>query len=145
MAEHSYFVAYYAMLGAMMMGLSVEEALRCALFHDLPECITGDIPSFFKPILNVPEENIYKEFGIENDFSENIQKLVEFCDLLELKIYLEEERKSGNWHLYDVERYTYTKLYNFDIDHNVKRFFLSRLEYCIPLYKTSLEGYQWNI
>jgi 5'-deoxynucleotidase YfbR-like HD superfamily hydrolase len=107
-AEHSYYVAVYAMLLGRGMGHHewiVNEAIRMALIHDTEEIVTGDIPAPAKKYLD-PDDKKFLNFknrahellkirasGMPNEISVHIVKLADFMDAL---AYLATEIQMGN-------------------------------------------------
>lgn len=54
-AEHSFRVAVIAYVLAVMEGCNPDRAAVLALFHDIPECRIGDVPSVGKPHVRTAE------------------------------------------------------------------------------------------
>jgi len=121
-AEHSFYVAIYAREFAKIIfsndSFSVAQTVKMALEHDFEEAIIGDIPYLIRKqmsdsLLKELNTKAMDELGvhIEEDMKySQIKSIVDFADAFELKIYLEEERKSGNVGLYQIERETYKRL-----------------------------------
>jgi len=110
-AEHSFFVA-------MIVGYLSDwdmEAVDAALFHDVEESVTGDIPFLIKKELDTEEveRSARNELGIarEKILFPADRILVELADVVETKIYLEEERKAGNQNLFDIEMETIDRMW----------------------------------
>lgn len=120
-AEHSFFVAVLAEEVAMKLGYTkiyIYDILDAALLHDATEAILGDIPYLVRKNM-APEELLkfekmaMEELDIENDVcSEEMLGIVYFCDILELAIYLKEERVSGNQALNSIYEETIARLVN---------------------------------
>lgn len=118
-AEHSFFVgllAYYIMLEWKPGEASL--AMAVAMHHDIAEAITGDIPYLIRQRLEMREidqeameELSIPYFAVNTDITE----VVKFADAFELKLYLEEERRSGNNSLYEIECETYHRLFKYKI------------------------------
>lgn len=147
-AEHSYYVAVIASEISLMyikeIGIGLEFVYKCvhrALFHDIDESITGDIPHMVKRVVDVSnlidhamkEIDYSEEFGVDPIEEGAIEDIVKFADKIELKLYLEEERKSGNHHLYRIEQETYKLLLDTPIIMKIKKHFIDMLEYIEPL------------
>ena len=154
-AEHSYFVAYYAMILAKLLG--EDEGLVCelAMLHDAHEVITGDIPHLYEKTMDVKLlKHSYAECvtdgyfkGTQPQYKNVVENIIEFADLFEVKVYLEEERKSGNMHLFDIEREVYMKLIKFDLGKKAKDEMICHLEPVKPKDETNAmthEGEQWK-
>ena len=115
-AEHSFYVALLAHEMAKIVGYaSPEFCMKMALLHDITESVTGDIPFLTKRALGrlaiVGLENrAEKELGISLSAQIEVIKIVDYCDALELALYLKEERKSGNTTLIDIEHETWKRL-----------------------------------
>ncbi len=155
-AEHSYFVAYYAMVLARILGEDEGMVCKLAILHDTHEVITGDIPHLYERIMDVKVLKCnYQDYATEGflgglfdqTYSDRVQDIVDFADLFELKIYLEEERKSGNMHLWDIEREVYGSLLEFDMNKDAINKMLEHLEPVKPKEETiehTHEGDQWK-
>jgi hypothetical protein len=99
-AEHSHGVAMLVLAVYPEAECSV---LRAALYHDLPEVMTGDIPATSKwlsPAL-AREENllagIFREHhGLELALSGFEKDLLKWCDMMELVLWTMEEGTLGN-------------------------------------------------
>jgi len=155
-AEHSYFVAYYAMIIAKLLGEDEGLACKLAMLHDVHEVVTGDMPHLYEKTIDIKllehsyagcvTEGYFKE-GTQPQYSNIIEDIVEFADLFEVKIYLEEERKSGNMHLFNIEREVYMELIKFDLDRNAKDEMICCIEPVKPKDETNAmthEGEQWE-
>lgn len=76
---------------------------RAALYHDVPECVTGDIPS---PMLHKysklregaewAEQEVITKHGLAVDLTNIELKVLKFCDRMELAIFCIEEADTGN-------------------------------------------------
>lgn len=102
-AEHSYFVAVIGIKLSDIFRLDQWQRLdliRLGLVHDMPECVTGDVPFLIRrhlgDIMQKLDEKAIDEIGCRIHSDSFIKKLIALADALELKMYLEEERKSGN-------------------------------------------------
>jgi hypothetical protein len=119
-AEHSFFVALLAWEAAGILNLKyedVEALVVAALLHDAPEAATGDIPHLVKAALPTQavkelEDRARKELGLPMFLvvSEEVVSVVEFCDVLELAMYLREEAGSGNSLSRDIRYETHGRL-----------------------------------
>jgi len=78
-----------------------------ALLHDVAESVIGDIPYLVKSFIDKKEINklefaAYKELKMEDPIR-GYEDIVSFIDILELCIYLQEERLRGNKNLINIE------------------------------------------
>lgn len=108
-AEHSYFVALLAWSVCMFTGEDQATILRHALLHDATEAITGDVPFLVRRSFNMEllDRAAAAELGIPPDVP---LAEVRLADAIELKMYLEEESRSGNGGLSEIERETHTRI-----------------------------------
>ena len=138
-AEHSYFVALIAHQIALMLTDDIEFIYKCfcrAFYHDIDEAVTGDIPYLVKRKVNVNDLLIHamreleyiEPFNVEEVEEIEIEHVVKLADCIELKMYLEDERKSGNMHLYDIEKETYKRIIDSKVDDRVKQYFIRLLD-----------------
>lgn len=116
-AEHSFWVAIYAMLISDLMELPVETKmliLRGALTHDWEESVTSDLPSLvkrdYKEQWRVVEERGWENLmeNIGSDFlryksawllsreDTEVKKIIKAGDLLSRMFYAHDERMRGN-------------------------------------------------
>jgi 5'-deoxynucleotidase YfbR-like HD superfamily hydrolase len=106
-AEHSYYVAMYcdqiADLGEWEGDRS--ELLRYALWHDVSECLTGDIPGPAKRKLfggidkQKETQEMHKRFGTMppiNKAGDDIRAICKVANLIDELSYMKEERRLGN-------------------------------------------------
>lgn len=110
--KHSCGVALFAQL--IVPGCR-KEVLLAALFHDLGEIVTGDIPSPTKKMLSASSRNEIEEIELcalrENGFSTELLSdeevaLLKLCDCLDGLAYCVEERSLGNQSIRSVaEKY----------------------------------------
>lgn len=125
LAEHHFYVAFYAMRLNVMMGRRVdtERLLTKALTHDLEETFTSDIPGPSKrQIIDkvkfdafVQRENL-KRFGVsevfDNDVEGNVIKLmIKVADLMDEVAHLRTEMTMGNSSLETVCSNSNARLY----------------------------------
>lgn len=110
LAEHSYFTAVYADQVARFIGWKGDYAklLRYALYHDLEETVTGDIPGPAKRAAWDAEKAkdhvhpvLRAKFGVDvadalREKDPEICAIVSFADSVEEVAYLLEESLSGN-------------------------------------------------
>lgn len=92
-AEHSYNVAMISMMISKNMDLSVEKKnfmVKWALFHDLPELLTGDIPTPAKNYIDLDKldrEKFGKYYNIkgfmEDTFPQRIVKAADYIDAIQ--------------------------------------------------------------
>jgi len=122
-AEHSAMVAVLAYEAANVLGWpqpAAYEAAFFALMHDAEEAVTGDILHLTKRALRKRGDGIAwlerqaaDELGLNAPVPmsrERILELVEYCDVLELALYLQEEGASGNSAMGGILRETYGRL-----------------------------------
>lgn len=110
-AEHSFFVALLAYeLGRVLCGAEFGlKAMYRALLHDAIEAVTGDVPYLIRQqgILHAVETMAWREIDVEiSSFDLNIDLIVGLADAVDLKMYLEEERRCGNRGLVVIEAET---------------------------------------
>lgn len=141
-AEHSFFVALIAV--DMMQhdkkfydtnishSMKMIQIVYAALLHDVEEAVIGDIGYLIRRKVNLDflHDEIVKEIGynVYNEGLNEVKDYIEFADALELKFYLEEERKSGNTGLYQIECETMGRLYRCPIDKNLKDYYIKQVE-----------------
>ncbi len=144
-AEHSFFLSIIAYELAKELDYKRDLILAIttiAMLHDIEESVTGDIPFLIKRRINNINEIEHEartELGYNADnFNEymnedKIQCVVAFADAYELKLYLEEERRSGNVSLHQIECETWGRLHDIDIgDKKVKQNSRRKLEIVRP-------------
>lgn len=128
-AEHSYYVVLYAMmlldieikLGGVSANASTRaDILQYALFHDVAESVTSDIPKLVKDRIgwrarNIEDEALDEVFnadiphlawivqqwqliamGDPNRINDMGKKIVKAADLLDILIYAKQEERLGN-------------------------------------------------
>jgi 5'-deoxynucleotidase YfbR-like HD superfamily hydrolase len=99
LAHHSYGVA---MLAWSLDPDCRKDVILACMKHDLPEFITGDMPAHTKrnhPAIAIMLEEAEKGCApLYEDFHLTVheERLVKFCDLLELVFFCNEERAMGN-------------------------------------------------
>jgi 5'-deoxynucleotidase YfbR-like HD superfamily hydrolase len=132
-AEHSFFVALLAYEIALNINLSdVRFAMDCmhaALMHDTEEAVLGDIPYLVRRRFMSREASAIAlaELGVGYNWSSTVEAVVEFADAYELKMYLEDERQSGNNQLYQIECETMGRLHRSPIAEGIKHEWIGRL------------------
>ncbi len=144
-AEHSFYVAMIAYELAKDLDYNTKQIYRTtvyALHHDIEESVTGDIPFLVKrkmANISVIEYEALQELGYDPEIfakmrlKHNIASVVGFADAYELKMYLEEERLSGNASLFTIERETWGRLLDADIGNvTVKEAWLKKLDTIRP-------------
>jgi 5'-deoxynucleotidase YfbR-like HD superfamily hydrolase len=122
-AEHSAMVAVLAYEAANVLGWpqpAAYEAAFFALMHDAEEAVTGDILHLTKRALRKRGDGVaWLERQAANELElnapvptsrERILELVEYCDVLELALYLQEEEASGSRTVDGILRETYGRL-----------------------------------
>lgn len=124
-AEHSYWVAIYAMVLADMENkeltsaakYNVQEVMRGALLHDWEEAVTGDLPSLVKktcksdwakvenagfdqlvePLNGTGADAYYKSFWhTAHDYGDRVGMLIKAADLMDRLAYAYDEQQRGN-------------------------------------------------
>jgi 5'-deoxynucleotidase YfbR-like HD superfamily hydrolase len=100
LAEHTYGVAMIAIELAKRLGADQSRALFAAVLHDMPEVITGDIPTPVKEVLAVRDriDEIEKEIyfsGVNLNTFEDVAHIVKQADLLESCWFLRHRRGLG--------------------------------------------------
>ena len=142
------------MIGRMTNAFDENELAIYGLLHDIEEACTGDIPFLMRNRLPNALLSKFKAMAAAEldipigDIPERIRPIIDFADAFELKLYLEEERLSGNLHLYDIERETYRRLLDAELPNGVKSYFLEWIEPLEPkAYHASMthEGEQWQV
>jgi len=130
LAEHSYFVAVYADQLARLIGWTGDYAalMRYALWHDIEETITGDIPGPAKRVIckdrsvtpgamismDRVSETARAKFG--NDFANDIpddkgtHAIVSMADSIEEMSYLNDEEDSGNNRVHSIRLDAWNRL-----------------------------------
>lgn len=144
-AEHSFYTANIAFHLAIDIFLNLEQALSLcyhALLHDSTEAIIGDINHVVK--MKMDENALFEleemaEFEIGyhppiSQLTDMEKEILEFADVYELKMYLEEERRSGNSLLFKIEQESYGRLLKSKIPDENKKKWISELEEIIPLH-----------
>lgn len=131
-AEHSFYVAFYAML---IMDLEPQEikdydrmsVLQACLVHDLEEAVTGDCPFLVKRLVkkewgdkvaragyeqviqSLPGD-VYPAFKTRPYLKPNLQKYVKAADLLDVMAYCDHEARHGNRQYMDIQQEVRTLL-----------------------------------
>lgn len=100
-AEHSFHVAMLCI--EMSEGQPSSELLKAALYHDLPEICTGDIPAHVKwknADLKNMLEAMENDFLFENDMDTALtiqeELILKYADALELGFYCVDQLMLGN-------------------------------------------------
>jgi 5'-deoxynucleotidase YfbR-like HD superfamily hydrolase len=102
--DHSHRVAIYTDQLCDLLGVNIEtrmEAVRYALWHDVAEVFTGDLPSPVKPlILDHDKHHMYEDGCLAhhhvNRPEESITRIVRVADLLDAVLHLVVEKRMGN-------------------------------------------------
>lgn len=93
-AEHSFFVARYAIDICRAMGIPAKSSLiEYCLKHDDEELHTGDIPAPYKK--NLAKVNKVPDY-LENTLSEEEKMVAKAADMLEAILFLVDEELMGN-------------------------------------------------
>jgi 5'-deoxynucleotidase YfbR-like HD superfamily hydrolase len=76
---------------------------RAALYHDIPEAITGDMPGNIKwkyeglaKSLDQVEKGIITDYHLVVNLAEKEERVLKFCDTMELAIFCIEEAERGD-------------------------------------------------
>jgi len=100
--EHTFNVL--ALIDCLSPGCS-RNLLLAALYHDVPEYKTGDVPANAKwasPDLNASliaiEDRIKREYDLEISLDAKEKQVLKFCDAMELTLFCIEEAERGNLH-----------------------------------------------
>lgn len=103
-AEHSYHVAM--LCWEMYDGQPSAELLKAAMFHDLAEISTGDVPAtvkwknnLLKNILEDMEESFNMQYGLVTELDEEERLILKYADSLELAFFCVDQIRMGNWHV----------------------------------------------
>jgi len=115
---------------------NTEKAVLCALYHDVPEVLTGDLPTPVK-YFNTLSKNSYKEvennaincileklpFELRDEYrplikneDQDIEKIVKIADKLCAYIKCQEELKCGNYEFKEAMISTKKALQSYDSD-----------------------------
>lgn len=95
------------LLWALTNGEARKELLLGAVMHDIPEHITGDIPSPMKRVirsgLREVEAGVFSELGFNvDDLSNEENLLFHLADMLDLAFKAREEVRMGNCNMQEV-------------------------------------------
>lgn len=100
-AEHSYYVCMLVL--ALTDGKASSNLLKAALFHDLAEQATGDIPAttkwanpLLKANLDAIEEIFEAKWNIAIALPEDDKLVLKWSDMLALLFYCKQQRDLGN-------------------------------------------------
>lgn len=103
-AEHSHGVAL--LCTQLYGGRPSTSLLLAALYHDLPECVTGDVPATAKwrskelaDALDFAETEFHVDNGTGVDLSPEENLVLKAADLLDLGFYCIDELMYGNKHV----------------------------------------------
>ena len=130
-AEHLCFATIIALDVALHLNMSQKDMnclLQIVLLHDITEAVIGDIGYLVRNRIPDAIKTLEAGAGAEIDIDilhcGRFDMLAEFIDTLELKMYLEEERKSGNSILWDIECETYHRILTLQkaIDENLNKY-----------------------
>lgn len=121
-AEHSLFVAMIAreiakLVPCMCNPFDERDVLEYSIFHDAEEAVTGDFPFLVKRYIRdqveMLEEKARVELGLDPVGQRpSVNHVVKLADIVELKLYLEEERKMGNTTLFNIEEESWGLIQN---------------------------------
>lgn len=139
-AEHSFYVASYAVLMCMMDGnySLLQEIALSALVHDYEEALTGDLPMLVKREVKAPwdvvEEKGFQQLvgtlpvemmtaysnwkqvtGLTIQSMATVKKYVKAADMLDVLIYCRIERLKGNTYFKEIEQEASTLLRRMDM------------------------------
>jgi len=100
-ASHSFGVAMLALF--LEPDLATMNLIKAALYHDLAEQVTGDVPAHVKwenPAVKASLLEVEKRFEIEWNLDIKLtqyeQNVLRWADMLELLFYCKEQRMLGN-------------------------------------------------
>lgn len=100
-AEHSFNICL--ILDEVLDGNVPAELFKAAMFHDLPEYVTGDVPATAKwrsldltKALNNLEEAFELNYGLKIDLSEPYKHILKWADMMELVLYGLDQVDLGN-------------------------------------------------
>lgn len=102
MAEHSYWVAVITGMLCNMKGLESSIYVMHALYHDMEEAITGDLPSpvkrgrSWKDVELAAFNEITGRKATKLEIDEGIHRVVKMADTVAALIVADEEVKMGN-------------------------------------------------
>jgi 5'-deoxynucleotidase len=106
-AEHSFNVAM--ILLDLTNGKAHADLLKAALYHDLPEVFTGDIPATAKwasptlvNSLKLLEDVFDEHHDLRVNLSEDDKRLLKFADMVELVMYSLDQLRLGNRNMLDI-------------------------------------------
>ena len=84
---------------------------QAALYHDVPESVTGDVPAptkwrfpLLEEALKEAESGIRQEYALDILLSDHEKRVLKFCDYMELALFAIEECDSGNAHMASMAR-----------------------------------------
>lgn len=107
--EHSYHVAMLVL--ELTAGKASGNLMKAALFHDLAETSTGDVPAntkwrspLLKQKLEVMEDIFNRRHGLTVELTPNEELILKWADSLELGFYCVDELNFGNKHVKDMYR-----------------------------------------
>ena len=99
--EHSFGVAMLVL--AITENKASDNLIKAALFHDISEQYTGDVPfpskvafPIVKCALDAAEESWNKENGFDIELNERDRICLKWADMLQLLIYCRNQRMLGN-------------------------------------------------
>jgi 5'-deoxynucleotidase YfbR-like HD superfamily hydrolase len=106
-AEHSYFVALYTEEICVLLAMSQSQTAECvryALYHDIAEATTGDIPGPVKKAIVDPDKfAAYEKLAEQkaglcdaDDWGTEVKAIVKIADLIDEVFYLKSEEMLGN-------------------------------------------------
>lgn len=85
------------------------DVLKAAMFHDLAEVFTGDIPATFKwkfpavgNILAATEDLITEEAGLSIELDDLERRALKFADMMELCMFCCEQLELGNRNMIEI-------------------------------------------
>lgn len=109
-AEHMYFVALWIPRALRMVGIDRQDwilaAMEYALTHDMPEVLSGDIPTPIRVYVDKGMINLAaREYGVAPThiaLPEPILDMVKILDLFEACMFLAEEMAMGNLRVREI-------------------------------------------
>lgn len=158
-AEHSFYVGFYAAMLAMMDGVRdhiLLDVVMSAICHDFEESVTGDLPMLVKrevknewvavedramsQLLQFLPHDLAKAIGhrkfvsgINGDDAERVKKYVKAADILDVIMYCRSEKALGNKSFLEIEQEASTLLRRMDME-SVNKILDA---YCYPRFEHS--------
>jgi len=133
-AEHSFNVCL--ILLALFQGKVSSELLKAALYHDLPEIVTGDVPATAKwgnpelrDALRKVEDRFEATHSLTVDLSEEELTALKWADMMELVQYCVDQLEMGNRNMLVVATRGVDYLCSMPSINNVSEMLLVNVQY----------------